>query len=260
MIASRGRKDGHTTASPDTRQRGGRAVRWGQTSAARRSCARSQHQAVVTARCCGLTTRASWCPCSFLCRSGCQGKPRHGNGISRMLSTLPTSIDPPQLAGHPVIPLVIPPGTTRPHRSALAGRATNLSRKDSTRQYPADDPLLSCKQQVGGSNPPPALKPRTCKSPGRLPLPPRRPAGPHHADRPARLLGRGPLRPLLRGSGCLPACEPPHQDDGSKESQQHPDRHRTTRARRDGLLGHGDALPHHRRAGCSIDELSLDRR
>src|SRR5215211_7083782 len=34
----------------------------------------------------------------------------------------------------------------------------DLSDKDSTRQRAADDPLLSCKQQVGGSSPPPALK------------------------------------------------------------------------------------------------------
>ena len=30
----------------------------------------------------------------------------------------------------------------------------NLSCKDSISQYAADDPLLSCKQQVGGSSPP----------------------------------------------------------------------------------------------------------
>ena len=31
---------------------------------------------------------------------------------------------------------------------------SDLSCKDSTRQHPVDDPLLSCKQQVGGSSPP----------------------------------------------------------------------------------------------------------
>jgi hypothetical protein len=31
---------------------------------------------------------------------------------------------------------------------------SNVSCKESTQQYPVDDPLLSCKQQVGGSSPP----------------------------------------------------------------------------------------------------------
>ena len=34
----------------------------------------------------------------------------------------------------------------------------DLSCKDSTRQHAVDDPLLSCKQQAGGSVPPPAPK------------------------------------------------------------------------------------------------------
>jgi hypothetical protein len=32
--------------------------------------------------------------------------------------------------------------------------APDLSCKESTRQYAVDGPLLSCKQQVGGSSPP----------------------------------------------------------------------------------------------------------
>ena len=35
-----------------------------------------------------------------------------------------------------------------------ADRASDLSSKDSTRQYLVDGSLLSCKQQVGGSSPP----------------------------------------------------------------------------------------------------------
>jgi hypothetical protein len=35
---------------------------------------------------------------------------------------------------------------------------SDLSCQDSTRQHLVDDPLLSCKQQVGGSSPPPAPK------------------------------------------------------------------------------------------------------
>ena len=36
--------------------------------------------------------------------------------------------------------------------------ASDLSCKDSTGQYAVDDPLLSCKQQVGGSSPPASSK------------------------------------------------------------------------------------------------------
>jgi hypothetical protein len=36
--------------------------------------------------------------------------------------------------------------------------APDVSRKDSTRQHAVDDPRLSCKQQAGGSVPPPAPK------------------------------------------------------------------------------------------------------
>ena len=52
-----------------------------------------------------------------------------------------------------VIPLVIPPGATRPYRSALDD-PTNVSCKESTQQQSVDDPLLSWQQQVGGSSPP----------------------------------------------------------------------------------------------------------
>jgi hypothetical protein len=35
---------------------------------------------------------------------------------------------------------------------------SDVSCKETTRQYPVDGPLLSCKQQVGGSSPPSAPK------------------------------------------------------------------------------------------------------
>jgi hypothetical protein len=41
----------------------------------------------------------------------------------------------------------------------LLDDAPDLSCKDSTRQHTVDDPLLFCKQQAGGSSPPPAPKP-----------------------------------------------------------------------------------------------------
>jgi hypothetical protein len=37
----------------------------------------------------------------------------------------------------------------------------NLSCKETTRQHAVDDPLLSCKQQVGGSSPPASSQKRS---------------------------------------------------------------------------------------------------
>ena len=49
-----------------------------------------------------------------------------------------------------VIPPVLPPGTTRPARSALAGRPARRELQNSARRHAMDDPLLSCKQQLIG--------------------------------------------------------------------------------------------------------------
>jgi hypothetical protein len=48
-----------------------------------------------------------------------------------------------------VILVVIPPGVTQPVRNALADDLPDVSCKDGIAQHPVDDPLLSCKQQVG---------------------------------------------------------------------------------------------------------------
>jgi hypothetical protein len=47
------------------------------------------------------------------------------------------------------------PDPTGPH---WPDDAPDLSCQDSTRQHSVNDPLLSCKQQVGGSSPPPGPK------------------------------------------------------------------------------------------------------
>jgi hypothetical protein len=46
-------------------------------------------------------------------------------------------------------------GRTGPH---WLDTASNVTCKESTRQYAVDGALLSCKQQLGGSSPPPAPK------------------------------------------------------------------------------------------------------
>jgi hypothetical protein len=53
--------------------------------------------------------------------------------------------------GRPDVMLdVIPPAATGPHWSALAGRPSDVTCKDSTRQYPVDGCPLPCKQPVAG--------------------------------------------------------------------------------------------------------------
>jgi hypothetical protein len=53
-----------------------------------------------------------------------------------------------------VILAVIHQGLLSPTGAHWLDDPSDLSSKDATRQYPVDDPLLSCNQKVGGSSPP----------------------------------------------------------------------------------------------------------
>jgi hypothetical protein len=47
---------------------------------------------------------------------------------------------------------------------------SDLSCNETTRQHAVDDPLLSCKQQVGGSSPPPPAPGTAGHRPAHLPM------------------------------------------------------------------------------------------
>jgi hypothetical protein len=78
-------------------------------------------------------------------RVGSHGLLRRGEWVA--------AVDGPAIAGRSFprsfhLPLLDPTG------AYWLDDPSDLTCKDSTQQYPVDDPLLSCKQQVGGSTPP----------------------------------------------------------------------------------------------------------